>query len=544
MPTLGDKKTEIDLLLMRNKIKLSLSLLVVGILQVFIVPQFFQQKIGDGFIETKQEELEEDLYEGSLETFAPSYSQNSNALASTEIMMMMMEDEDVKGLTRNVSLTMSEYHHVPIYAPANEKVLGLLFPPGIHGGYRNQVIRLIGLVLHALYQNIHYILLDSLIAVTHLPHEPYVLFEDLFDVDHWNSFRKHLPLLVNYHESSNYTCWRKTEHHYSALRLDATNATHFSNERSSNHNHKTEDETHVQEMEQYRHRIINKGFFAPVYNKSVALISGEEDYSMHKLRRLDLRDQANTCKGNPVPYGGGRMAGELWKEYLRGVRYLERKQFFPFDAQQYVLRALRPKKVWRDLSMSCVSSPKYVGLHMRMEQDMIGHKCGKHMEHNSTRLFAHIDEFLSSSNEKIDTMVVATSRKEMEKENENNHFKAFLDENLKTLNHFTKINSTHALGGRQVSVLECGQGWVSRYFEENPEENAFYYRYLLPMIVDFHILTEATIFIGVRNSSFSNDVWATRYHQGKGRFNYEYTPEGIFPIENDGLPPPHADCKK
>ena len=465
-----------------------------------------------------------------------------------------------------------ETSHTPLYAPPNEKVLGLLFPPGIHGGYRNQVIRLMGLVLHALQHDISYILLDSLSSVTTLPSEPYVLFEDLFDVNHWNTFGEHLPLLVNYHESSGYTCWKRGEGE--DLEVEDLEVEDQEVDLNNSTTSTTKENIHARQVQQARQHVISKGFFTPVYNRSIALLSGQEDFNMHKLRHLDLRAEANTCQGNPIPYGGGTFMGELWKGYTRAVRSSEQKGgSFPFGVQEYILQALRPKKQWRDLSMSCISSSSssssspsssssstqnYVGLHMRMELDMMRHKCGRDMEHNSTRLFSHIDEFLSSlssnssaTNEEdidINTIVVATSRAGMEQQEEGggyNKYKEFIDENLNTLNHFTKSNDStiHTFGGRPVSVLECGRGLVDQYFENHPEENAFYYQYVLPMIVDFHILTEATIFIGVRKSSFSTDVWTTRYYQGKGKYNYEYTPEGIFPIENDGLPPPHKACK-
>jgi hypothetical protein len=39
-------------------------------------------------------------------------------------------------------------------------------------------------------------------------------------------------------------------------------------------------------------------------------------------------------------------------------------------------------------------------------------------------------------------------------------------------------------------------------------------------------------------------VWTTRYHQGKGDTNYEYTKSGTRKIEDGGLPTPHINCKK
>merc|ERR1712194_294435 len=107
------------------------------------------------------------------------------------------------------------------------------------------------------------------------------------------------------------------------------------------------------------------------------------------------------------------------------------------------------------------------------------HKCGRDMEHNTTRLFSHIDEFLSSPSSKnvtneedtidIKTIMVATSRAGMEQQEESkgyDRYKEFIDENINTLNHFTKSNdgTIHTFGGHPVSVLECGRGLVDQYF--------------------------------------------------------------------------------
>ena len=77
-----------------------------------------------------------------------------------------------------------------------------------------------------------------------------------------------------------------------------------------------------------------------------------------------------------------------------------------------------------------------------------------------------------------------------------------------------------------------------KYLDKHPDEREYGYGVLLPMVVDYEMLIEADIFIGVRGSSYSNDVWISRYHNGKGLYNYEYTTDGIIPIDNGGLPSP------
>jgi hypothetical protein len=60
--------------------------------------------------------------------------------------------------------------------------------------------------------------------------------------------------------------------------------------------------------------------------------------------------------------------------------------------------------------------------------------------------------------------------------------------------------------------------------------------------MNFYIATNATIFVGVARSSWSTDVWTTRYYQGKGATNFQYTPDGIIPVPNGGLPAAHKNC--
>ena len=145
----------------------------------------------------------------------------------------------------------------------------------------------------------------------------------------------------------------------------------------------------------------------------------------------------------------------------------------------------------------------------------------------------------------------------------------------------------------QLPLFECGEGWVKHAFYESEERqqklltptsqkhkqypnNGLYGLYnkygpqhtskddnpnskptfpllplpqnyfgdLLPSLLNFWLAVRADVFVGVRKSSWSTDVWTTRYHMGKGDRNFEYTQDrGIMPIGNDGLPPPHKQCK-
>jgi hypothetical protein len=94
-------------------------------------------------------------------------------------------------------------------------------------------------------------------------------------------------------------------------------------------------------------------------------------------------------------------------------------------------------------------------------------------------------------------------------------------------------------------VFECGEIWVEHWYKNQVNIPDDYYGSILPSLLNFYIATQAAVFVGVDKSSWSADVWATRFHLGKGENNYKYTPDnGIVPLENGGRPPTHLSCRK
>lgn len=303
-------------------------------------------------------------------------------------------------------------------------------------------------------------------------------------------------------------------------------------------------------------RQLTEVFFKNLYNVSKAIATGEQQSSEFSLRRSDFLPEARHCNGSPIPYGGGMRAGHLWKKYFLIVKKMnENKNFkFPYNTEQNVINGLKPKKKWQDVAMSCLPSKNYLSLHVRMEMDMIDHKCGIHMPHNLTLLFQHVDDFLvqydkagNKTHGEIADVSLAGSRQNMEVKSGKNYrnHKVNADENLESLNRFSiqnknsfDSNTMSKLAGRHV--FECGETHMKRYYKQNPDSIDL--GDTLAMMVDFHILSESNIFIGVRKSSFSEHVWMTRYHAGKGASNYEYTQAGIAHIGNGGMPPSHRNC--
>jgi hypothetical protein len=240
-------------------------------------------------------------------------------------------------------------------------------------------------------------------------------------------------------------------------------------------------------------------------------------------------------------------------------------------------QALRPHRRWRNVAHQCIqhhllqplqqqdikgevpsilseSTPAYLALHARVEVDMMIHRCGKNEEKNLTNIFHMVDSFVNDYNSKqdakLDGTFIAISRNNMKQSWKDPNVTAMADHNWNALNARTSTTMTTSSGDKDhlIKVFECGEVWMDRWYKEEsqstiPEDD--YYGSILPSIINFYIATHATIFIGVDKSSWSNDVWTTRYHLGKGSTNYKYTlDQGIVLLSNGGLPLSHISCNK
>jgi hypothetical protein len=85
--------------------------------------------------------------------------------------------------------------------------------------------------------------------------------------------------------------------------------------------------------------------------------------------------------------------------------------------------------------------------------DMIIHRCGKNMEHNLTKVFNHLETFLSSLQEEqgvLESISIATSREKMETKRVGCIRRTEIaDENLSILNRYAQsmemYRSHHAM---------------------------------------------------------------------------------------------------
>ena len=262
-----------------------------------------------------------------------------------------------------------------------------------------------------------------------------------------------------------------------------------------------------------------------------------------------------------------------------------------------ISQALRPHPKWRNVAHQCIhhhlrrqnnvsradaqqqhgetSSPPYLALHARVEVDMMQHKCGKNMEKNLTRIFEMVDTFISNYNKNISGFrneddrsqqlqgtFVAVSRNSMKISTADKTISAFADNNWAVLNirspqqHQQENDHRSFIHDEGVTpVFECGEIWMDRWYNDasknvveggggdHNHHTDDLYGSIVPSIINFYIAVQATIFVGVDKSSWSTDVWTTRYHLGKGETNFRYTQhDGVIPVSNGGLPPPHKNC--
>ena len=444
----------------------------------------------------------------------------------------VVKDTDGETDTTTTTTTTSKDDE-PISWQGDGKLLALLYPPGLMGGYRNQVIRFLALCLYGLNNDIPYLFLPSLMWVTQVkvddsPTEVWVPvpFDLLFDVEHWNAHADgtKLPQLVDYDDQyDGYDCWTREPEITDAVAANMT---------------------------LLQKQVLQRGVLTPIANRSVLVATRQE---VINPRRVDLFPEVKDCK-QPVVYGGGTSAGKLWNDYLSYQidKNRNRTKFGKTDAA--LLQALQPNEKWRNLAMSCVEEhvhhqhASYVALHARVELEMMDHTCGSSMEKNLTRIFDMVEDLIT--NEELDDTVqgvfVAVSRSGMELTEGAwyTKHKAYADENIQTLNRAVGKDAEpgQGLGDSNLPVFECGEKLMEKYYRENPD--SIDYGSVVQSMVNFYIATAATAFVGVRGSSYSTDIWTTRYHQAKGHSNYEYTPKGIVAMVNDGLPPAHTNCKK
>lgn len=468
----------------------------------------------------------------------------------------------------------------PVIKEPNTKTWALVSPPGLMGGYRNQVFRLFGFILAAREQNITQLLLPSILWSTRVNNtyatRP-VPMEDVFDIDHWNSLaetKKELPKLIDAVDmDGELDCWTSPD----SSEGNQSREQDFLNDNQA-FTHKLRTQSSDGPLME---RLLSKPrFLTPIANISLAYTTGHSDINP---RRFDVSPQVQHCK-NPIAFGGGGgLRGHMWVNFMNYNRRRPRDRntghVQPSSLEQNFLQALRPHPKWRQLAQQCVTEgihsntdrndenylqsramSNVIALHPRVELEMMGHSCGAFMNKNLTKIFDDITDLLQNNThlaKNISGVFVALHRAgAASKEGRSYHrFRAFVDENIETMDRVIgdaykpgtglMVVGDGASDVRRLPVFECGEQLIERYHESQSStgQQAVDYGSLLPSIINFEVAVESAVFVGMRSSSWSNSVWTARYYLGKGDANFEYTRErGVRPMENGGLPPPHQNC--
>jgi hypothetical protein len=491
---------------------------------------------------------------------------------------------------------------LPVGDP-NAKTLALLYPTGLVGGYRNQAMRFVAFVHYAVSNDFRQILLPSLQWSTRYNGDSVfwpIAFSELFDVEHWNGFhetrRLHdnastisLPLLV---DSLNHSdCWQ----------FDDFTEAEIENMRqlmlgTADHTTATSSMIPVRNDSWFVPKLTAHSLLTPsspsrsmlgstpTRNVTLQFLSGHFGTN---FRRLNFQDNVQHCQ-HPAFHGGGTRAGVLWNEFVNKIA----GNSIPLIAT--LQQALIPAPQWRQLAHQCLGhylghgqqqqqqqrkDPQpYMVLHARIEHDMMVHRCGREMEMNLTNIFDMVDRFIDEHNKKADTWrrnnrnytyttnprahqhrrlqgtMLAVGRQGMQDQDGNPEIQDMILRNWKVLNQRSisyhnatngkrKISSTKQQQQQQLPVFECGDGWIQEaFYKARPDVVDNYYGDILPSILNFWLAVQADVFVGVMKSSWSNDVWRTRFYLGKGDKNYQYVSyDGgmIIPVENSGLPPKH-----
>jgi hypothetical protein len=173
---------------------------------------------------------------------------------------------------------------------------------------------------------------------------------------------------------------------------------------------------------------------------------------------------------------------------------------------------------------------------------------------------AFVDEYNSRQTReatKLAGIFMAVSRNSMRLYTRDSNVTAMSQYNWEALNQRSPQNGEGEASGHIIqkpahslrkanesTVFECGEVWMHQWYQTQTGVPEDYYGSILPSILNFYLASHAEVFVGVDQSSWSADVWTTRYYLGKGASNFKYTPNGIYQVPNNGLPSNHISCRK
>jgi hypothetical protein len=379
----------------------------------------------------------------------------------------------------------------------NGKTLSILFPAGLLGGYRNQVMRFIGLLKHALDNNFDNVLLPTLVWSTRYSNtgdkqrakrmklNPVVKtwpipFDELFDVDHWNTFQQSsLPRLVSSvvdgnhgpDESLDHTvCWKpQTNDSIVSVAAVQHNNPNFTKSylplltRRMLFGNDGEDDDNDFAKRNAGLPPPRKPFILdPIQAESVEFLTGSE--LAKYIHKVDLSQSVENCT-HPHVFGGKSRV--LWNAFLQiaGARVRRKKKMYTKLIEK-VDEALVPAKPWRVLADRCVEhhlglgddeflqeeedphavghDHGYIALHSRVEPEMLSHKCGREMERNLTTILDLV-ELLALDYNSPEGLPATTRAKEL-------NYASPISDHLRHQVHNSTTTKTRPLKGAFVAV--------------------------------------------------------------------------------------------
>ncbi|KAL3771644.1 hypothetical protein ACHAW5_007346 [Stephanodiscus triporus] len=475
------------------------------------------------------------------------------------------------------------------------------FDPYLMGGFRNQHMRFVAFVAHAVDRNISQILLPSLRWLAHYNSPNSIRHDLLFDVRYWNARAAELglPVLVDYDPGvleGIYQMQNESDRvGKSSARVEAVPCWNVSSGLFSGLDEAVlrHPKTNIRRIEVLE--MIGQGEENGIYAHCRC---GLEDAAAHY--NCTIRAQGRFTR--LIPHGGLKGNGRLWNEYMSLQRrrgsasemvtihnqsvpiypdhvHVERAIFELLRPSKYLSVALEGAlgKAMRNTSADCAHgrgceiddgpTPRVLALHPRVEPEMLGHRCARFMESNLTRVFErceHFTPFLDAENDDGESMrgyrfnlvfIAVSAGQVLQQADRQDDLGLITNQNRDAFLHARE----YGLFGRNrmgIPIFESGidsaanvkfpptsshgdlEGGASSQFV-SPESLGVLE--LVASIINFFTAVKADIFVGVRGSSFSTDVFSVRYYQHKnlGRLeNYIIGPDGIHQLH--GPPPPHS----
>ena len=417
--------------------------------------------------------------------------------------------------------------------------------PRLLGGFRNQQMRLAGLVVYALQNNHSSILLESIRYDNPVAREQAmndtrtddqisspswsnriqlgrVPMESILDVQHWNRISKmvgthRLPRLVRY-SLHHHGDWNPQTALFQRLNASLVLAS----------NGRTVD-------------------WLPIVENCTRPYAFGSGIKAGRLWNTWSLYQRNT-RGTDVVDGGGD--GGLQEVGFTDLERLLAQATHPSHTiaammEQALMTTFQEDPIERGNASTSGTISQVLVVHPRTETDMLAHRCSKLMTRNLTQIFDMIQSYpyfggqLQQSNNTNTSMMYFTqvylcvSRK-------------FMDPNAPNVGRTVRPLAEHnyqrmlqafqdGLWNGSVPVREGGEPLTSSMGLVPGHEI-----HTAAQVLNFFVAVQAHAFVGTFGSSFSTDVWSTRYILGKGDLNFQHNPTtGLSNVPNNGLPPPH-----